>query len=525
MTKGFRASNSAKVPNMRIWATIVATLIASLAAASALAANDVARHKPAPAYRLNPALLDLPKGRWIKIHQQRFGEIVNFRRQKHGGSAFDSRRGRLVLFGSDTHGRNWINSPLFFYLERLAWRRLYPNDPLSTYAVTAEGLPVAGPEGDHPWAMHTFGAVTYDPAADAIVVSSYPGHMVPGRFTSILEPLWPRVQRHPTWVLHLESGQWEPLAGESVHFFPYATAFDARRGVVVGYRNDGVYELLLATGQWRKLVKGGLLGWGTNAVYDSRNEALVVFGSHEERNDVVVYEAATDRHQTMPTPGPRPAGANYVPMAYHPDIGRTVAIIDRALAGGTRSGGNMRAQTWLYDLAEDAWTLVEGAALPFGVGMNYNLEFDPGHRLLLLVTDPPGELVAVWALRLGDGLPLYRQMEHGVAPAARAIQEKGEVIRRDRLTLDLDRQEVSWDGTAVTLTPLEFKIVVLISDRPNEVISDEEIHALMVAKGSDSARRGDVRGVILALRRKFRGVDPAFVGIVFYPGRGFGWSQ
>ena len=32
--------------------------------------------------------------------------------------------------------------------------------------------------------------------------------------------------------------------------------------------------------------------------------------------------------------------------------------------------------------------------------MNYNLEFDPRHRLLLLVAAPPGALPAVWALRL-----------------------------------------------------------------------------------------------------------------------------
>ena len=407
---------------MRIWATIVTALLASLAAASALATINAPEQKPAPAYRLNPALLDLPKGRWVKIHQQRVGDAVTFRRQSHGGSAFDSRRGRLVLFGSDTHARDWNNSPLFFDLERLEWRRLYPFDPLSSYAVTAEGLPVAGPEGDHPWAMHTFGAVTYDPAADAIVVASYPAHMVPGRFTSALAHLWRRVQRHPTWVLRLESGQWEPLAGEPVHFFPYATAFDARRGVVVGYRNDGVYELSLAAGRWRKVVEGGLLGWGANAVYDSRNRALVVFGSHEKRNDVVVYEPATDRHRTMPTPGPRPAGANYVPMAYHPDIGRTVAVVDRALEEGIRSRGSMRAETWLYDLVGDAWTRVEEANLPFGVGMNYNLEFDSGHRLLLLVAAPPGELVAVWALGLGDDLPPYRRVEHGVAPAAKGVQ-------------------------------------------------------------------------------------------------------
>ena len=341
---------------------------------------------------LNPVLLDLPMGRWVKIHQQRPSDTVTFVRQKHGGSAFDSRRGRLLLFGSDTHARgDWTNSPLAFDLARLEWHKLYPDDDPASYTVTAEGLPVAGPGRDHPWAMHSFGAVSYDPAADALVVASYPRHLAPGRFTDALAALWPKVARHPTWVLTLAAGRWQPLTGAPVHFFPYATAFDSHRGLVVGTRSDGVYELSLAAGRWRKVADAGLLGWGSNLVYDSRNRALLAFGSHERGNQVAAYEPASGRHRVMPTPGPRQSGSNYVPLAFHPDSGRMVALIDRPPD---------RAETWLYDLAGDTWTQVPEADLPFALGMNYNLEFDPRHRLLLLVAAPPGALPAVWALRL-----------------------------------------------------------------------------------------------------------------------------
>jgi len=79
----------------------------------------------------------------------------------------------------------------------------------------------------------------------------------------------------------------------------------------------------------------------------------------------------------------------------------------------------MRAETWLYDLVGDAWTRVEEATLPFGVGMNYNLEFDPGHRLLLLVAVPSDEpLAAVWALRLGDEARRSPRAEMRAAPVA-----------------------------------------------------------------------------------------------------------
>lgn len=354
-----------------------------------------------PHYTLNPELLDLPTGRWVKIHQQRPDDAVTFVRQKHGGSAFDTRRGRIVLFGSDTHAKDdWTNAPLFFDVTRLAWQRAYPDDAPATYAVSAAGVPVAGVEGRHPWAMHSFGAVTYDRPGDAIIVASYPRHMMPGRFTDDLAGLWPKVERHPTWVLHPGSGAWEPAAGEPVHFFPYATAFDPDRCVTIGYRRDGIYEFSLRAGRWRKVADGGFLGYGNNAVYDSRNRILISIGPRGGRNSVAVYDPAKGEHRLMPTPGVRPPRARYLPLAYHPDLGRTVALVDRATHEGARERGDMRAETWLYDLPEDTWVRLEDATLPFGVGMNYNMEFDPGHRLLLLVADPPGEPVAVWALRL-----------------------------------------------------------------------------------------------------------------------------
>jgi hypothetical protein len=256
-------------------------------------------------------------------------------------------------------------------------------------------LAVAGSEGAHPWAMHTFGAVTYDPAADRIVVASYPSHMQPGLFTNALADVWPAVRRHPTWLFDPGSGEWTALAGEPVHFSPYSIEYDSTRNLVLGYRQDGVYELSLATQQWSQVATPGLLGWGSNAVYDSGQQALVVFGSHDKGNDVVAYWPESGRHRVMPTTGPRPRGGCYVPLAYHAELGRTVALID-----GTTEAGATMAETWLYDLGDDRWQRVETADLPFAVGMNYNLEYDSIHRVLLLVAAPPNEPIAVWALRL-----------------------------------------------------------------------------------------------------------------------------
>jgi len=351
--------------------------------------------------RLNPDLLNLSVGRWVKIHEQKPADSVTFRRQAHAGSAFDSRRGRIVVFGSDTHGKDWSNSPLFFDFARLMWSRLYPDDDPNTYRVNSEGIPVAGVEGDHPWAMHTFGALSYDPDQDALIVSSYPAHMKPGRFTDALAGIWSQIRRHPTWKLDLATDQWQPLPGKAVHFFPYATANDPERGVVIGYKASGIFELQLRTGTWRRIERRGLLGWTNNAVYDTRYKTLVVFGSKEKSNDVVIYEPATKRHLKMPTPGQRPPRDRHNPMAFHRGLGQTVVLVDRMRGDKqTRDLRRMQTETWLYDLGEDTWTQVKSATLPFGLGMNYNLEYDGLHHLLLLVGNAPGEAVAVWALRL-----------------------------------------------------------------------------------------------------------------------------
>ncbi len=50
-----------------------------------------------------------------------------------------------------------------------------------------------------------------------------------------------------------------------------------------------------------------------------------------------------------------------------------------------------------------AATQAKDATLPFACGMNYNMEFDPNHRVILLVTGGDGTSTRVWALRLTTG--------------------------------------------------------------------------------------------------------------------------
>jgi hypothetical protein len=209
------------------------------------------------------------------------------------------------------------------------------------------------------------------------------------------------VRRHPTWILDLETGKWQPLPGKAEHFFPHATAYDADRRVIIGYKSAGIFELDPRSNSWKQVKPGGLLGYGNNAAYDTHHRALIVFGSNDSNNDVIVYKPATKQHMRMPTPGIRPPRGKDNPMAFHTGIAKTVVLVDRASDNRlSHEARKMRAETWLYDVGKDAWTQVRSATLPFGCGMNYNMEYDPVHNLLFLVANPPEKPTAVWALRL-----------------------------------------------------------------------------------------------------------------------------
>ena len=349
----------------------------------------------------NPKIAKADFNTWVPLHEQKSSDEVSFRRQEHGGSCLDTRRGRIVLFGSNTHGKDWTNSPLFFDMAECKWSRLYPNDDKSTYKANAAGLPVAGVKGDHPWAMHTFGTVVYDSDRDEMVVCCWPAHMVPGRFTDALKDVWGTVKRHPTWTLGLAKMEWLPLPCDAVHFFPNAAVWDSHRKIIVGYGGPGIWELGGEPRIWKKVDGKALCGWHNNGVYDAKNKAVLVFGSNENSNDMIVYRPDTKEHRKMPTPGLRPPKDQHNPMCFDPGSGRAVVLVDR-LPEDPKTGEG-RTETWLYDLATDSWQHLREASLPFTFGMNYNCHYDPLNKACLLVVDVPGKtgrVVTVFSLKI-----------------------------------------------------------------------------------------------------------------------------
>lgn len=351
-----------------------------------------------PAQPLNPVLKALEPNRWVKLHEQKPEDKVRFKMQEHGGSCFDTKRCRFVLFGSNTHGKDWTNTPLIFDVVTCEWIRCYPDDSKDTYTTNGLGMAVAGEKGDHPWAMHTFGTLNYDPERDELVNVCYPGHMKPGKFTDVLKDVWGKVKVHPTWTYRFADNTWVPLTCPPQQFFPYCAAWDSDRKVVVGYGGPGIWELGGEPRVWKKISDKPLTGWHNNAVYDSKNKAVLVFGSNENSNDMVVYRPATGENVKMPTPGIRPAKDQHCPMAFDPEAGRAVVVVDR-----TGDDGRTQAETWLYDLESDSWAQIMGAEFSFGMGMNYCMEYDPRHKACLLMANAPGasgQVITMYALKV-----------------------------------------------------------------------------------------------------------------------------
>lgn len=345
--------------------------------------------------RVNPQLSSLPAGVWLKIHQQSGDGPEDFERQAHGGAAFDPARGRVVLFGSDTHRINWDNSVRFFDMGTLSWSSAYPPDDPASYRVNDAGIPVAGVAGDRPWAMHTFDAVEFDPVGDRLIVASHPKHMSPEKSWGMAQGLWNEISSHPTWAFVVADNRWEPLVTEGLSFFPYGATFDPQRRLFVGVRSGGFWALDMDQLQWRRVAKEAPRVWHNTSAFDLEHGIVVSFGSNDRSNDVWQYRVGEDSARLMPTPGVRPPGADSAPLVYHPGIKKIVALVENK-----RGNAGEVTETWLYSTRGDAWEPLETASIPFAVGMNYDMVYDPNHGLLVLVANLPKEPTAVWVLRL-----------------------------------------------------------------------------------------------------------------------------
>jgi hypothetical protein len=337
------------------------------------------------------ALRNLPANTWVRYYQ---GPMGKGRFQGHAGSAYDSKRGTILVFGSDTHNEDWDNAVHEFDPLQKRWKSHYVPLPSSSYHADMLGRAVAGEQGDYPWAMHSYDAIIYDPAQDALIVTATPLH----------NPVLRSVQKakvHPTWIYDLEERQWRIFENEgdtSPTFFGGATAYDEARDVIVAY-NGSVWELGPERKEWLK--SGGGKGHQLHHTmdYDSWRKKVFVFGDYKPTSVVWSYTpgiavgSGGTWEQYVPG-GDLPPPYTTTPVAFDKEHGMFLLVADNPPLNNSHS-----ASTYIYAPDNNAYHRLVNAGLP-PVGMNYMMVWHHDYRVFFLVTGKPRGNVVVWALRL-----------------------------------------------------------------------------------------------------------------------------
>jgi len=351
---------------------------------------------------LNPRLLALKPNTWSLLDQP---AQAGWRRQRHAGLAYDSKRGTLLIFGSNTHGLDWDNEVHEFDPVTARWETHYPRAPKESYRADAAGRAIAGADRLLPWAMHTYDNIVYDPRLDAIVVSALPEH-------NPIRKSVPEAKIDPTWIYDLKTRQWRIFANNGKpypKFFAAASAYDPDRDVIAAYK-WGMWEIGPERDEWKKATGESHHQMHYTMEYDAKHKKFVVFGDYYNTNDVWTY-----------TPGPRagdkgkwekkiPQGAScppgqHFPVAYDSDHGVFLLVADNIPyvedeKGRRKATGPARSSsTFVYDLGTNTCTRLSGADLQ-PLGMNYMMVYDRYHKVFLLVTGDQAKPAAVWALKL-----------------------------------------------------------------------------------------------------------------------------
>ncbi len=343
----------------------------------------------------------MPVNQWVPLPTRTNG----FKRQEHAGVAYDNRRQKLLVFGSDTHGRNWDNSVWAYDIRSGNWQRLDapPSRPAS-YRVTPEGIPVAGnPAAPRPWAMHTYDGLVYDPKNDELLVAAAPHHN-PKR-----KQLKPRL--NPIWRFDLITLRWRyesRRASGMPDFFDAAAAWDSHRNIPVLYKY-GLWEAV-SEGIWRKVENRHAHVSHYTMVHDPRRQQLAVFGNFRLTNHVWIYHPGTEAGQAGHWEQRRPGGDpcpddQHIPVAFDRRNGVYVLVVDdnevRVKPNGARKliRKPRRSLTLVYDPDANRYLRLPKADLP-PQRMNYMMRYAPDLDAILLVTGDGKHPVQVQALRL-----------------------------------------------------------------------------------------------------------------------------
>ena len=103
---------------------------------------------------------------------------------------------------------------------------------------------------------------------------------------------------------------------------------------------------------------------------------------------------------------------------------------------------------------------------------------------------------------------------------AEALQKPDDILTRGKLTLNVDRMTVAWQGQPVDLTVTEFWMLHALVQHPGHVRSREQLMEAASTVLDDNT----VTSHIKRIRRKFSQLDDQFDGIQTAYGMGYRWN-
>jgi len=151
---------------------------------------------------------------------------------------------------------------------------------------------------------------------------------------------------------------------------------------------------------------------------------------------------------------------------------------------------------------------------------------------IIFLTARDSDIDSVHGLRLGadDYVTKDMSIDHLLARItallrradawAEALQKPDELLRRGRLTLNVDRMTVAWNDQPIDLTVTEFWMLHSLVRHPGHVRSRDQLMEAASTVLDDNT----VTSHIKRIRRKFQQLDDQFDGIQTAYGMGYRWN-
>ncbi|MBD3657546.1 MULTISPECIES: proteobacterial dedicated sortase system response regulator [Marinobacter] len=151
---------------------------------------------------------------------------------------------------------------------------------------------------------------------------------------------------------------------------------------------------------------------------------------------------------------------------------------------------------------------------------------------MIFLTARDSDVDTVHGLRLGadDYVTKDMSLDHLLARItallrradawAETLQQPDEILRRGRLTLNLDRMTVAWDDRPVELTVTEFWMLHSLIQHPGHVRNRDQL----MEAARTYLEANTVTSHIKRIRRKFQQLDDNFDAIQTAYGMGYRWN-